>query len=320
MSRRCNEVTLSTLKNKKHVWKLNFSGLIPVSTPKTGGIYHSERVRFVSYAFVVLSCNCFLVTEGISLPLSGWFCLDGDRRSRFPQPVATSMALSPSSRRSDSEHQTMFQPLAARHLIDPHRPYESLFRHALRHWTRHPILLALGTSLLRENLWGIKIFMIYMGRALPVAWRVIEHKSSFVALFFRCLLLVRRAFGTGPLLNAAECSRDFSCRQGIREPATGAQSFTVWLGTAYSHQKQSGSTTVPLYPRRILSVTQPHAASFFKVLYTFLLRRLRYNAFMAFMSSIYILRTQPSGREMIWSINTTIMTNMFWIYHQEYIQ
>ena len=156
------------------------------------------------------------------------------------------------------------------------------------------VLLCCGTTC-----GGIRISMIYMGRALPVAWRVIEHKSSFIALFFRCLLLIRRAFGTGPLLNATECSRDFSCRQGIREPATDAQSFTVWLETAYSHQKQSGSTTVPLYPRRILSVTQPHAASFFKVLYTFLLRRLRYNAFMAFMSSIYILRTQPSGREMI---------------------
>lgn len=66
-------------------------------------------------------------------------------------------------------------------LIDPHRLYESFFRHALRHWTQHPIRLALDTSLLRDNLWGIRISMIYMGRALPVTWRVIEHKSSSVA-------------------------------------------------------------------------------------------------------------------------------------------
>lgn len=76
--------------------------------------------------------------------------------------------------------------------INPHSMYESLFRHAMRSWTQHPILLALDTSMLQDRFCAIRISMIYMGRALPVAWRIIEHESSSVK-FARYEDLLKRA-------------------------------------------------------------------------------------------------------------------------------
>lgn len=64
--------------------------------------------------------------------------------------------------------------------LDPHELYGKLFRYALRNWTQHPIVLALDTSMLKDRFCAVRISMIYLGRAIPVAWRIFEHDSSAV--------------------------------------------------------------------------------------------------------------------------------------------
>ena len=64
--------------------------------------------------------------------------------------------------------------------IDPHNWYAPLFRYALREWTRMPIYLALDTSMLYDRFCCVQISMIYMNRAIPVTWCVLEHNSSAV--------------------------------------------------------------------------------------------------------------------------------------------
>ena len=64
--------------------------------------------------------------------------------------------------------------------INPHEWYAPIFGYAMREWTKMPIFLALDTSMLYDRFCCIQISMIYMNRAIPVAWRVLEHNSSSV--------------------------------------------------------------------------------------------------------------------------------------------
>jgi hypothetical protein len=64
--------------------------------------------------------------------------------------------------------------------IEPHTWYVPLFRYALRKWTHRPIYLALDTTMLYDRFCCVRISMIYMNRAIPVTWRVLEHASSTV--------------------------------------------------------------------------------------------------------------------------------------------
>jgi hypothetical protein len=66
------------------------------------------------------------------------------------------------------------------HKIDTEQIYDAIIRDALQNWTGDRIILALDTSMLREKICAVRISMIYMGRAIPIAWRVLEHKSSSV--------------------------------------------------------------------------------------------------------------------------------------------
>ncbi|MBF0288915.1 MAG: hypothetical protein HQM14_13950 [SAR324 cluster bacterium] len=43
-------------------------------------------------------------------------------------------------------------------------------------------IFALDTSMLFEKFCSIRLSIIYRGRALPLVWKVIEHKSSMIAL------------------------------------------------------------------------------------------------------------------------------------------
>lgn len=58
--------------------------------------------------------------------------------------------------------------------------FAPIFRYAMRDWTDMPIFLALDTSMLYDRFCCVRISMIYMNRAIPVAWLVLEHKSSTV--------------------------------------------------------------------------------------------------------------------------------------------
>jgi hypothetical protein len=64
--------------------------------------------------------------------------------------------------------------------IDHERIYDAIIRNALRNWAGDRIILALDTSMLRDNICAVRVSMIYLGRAIPIAWRVLEHKSSSV--------------------------------------------------------------------------------------------------------------------------------------------
>ena len=64
--------------------------------------------------------------------------------------------------------------------IKPYAWYAPLFRYALREWTQMPIYLALDTSMLYDRFCCVQISMIYMNRAIPVTWCVMEHNSSTV--------------------------------------------------------------------------------------------------------------------------------------------
>ena len=58
--------------------------------------------------------------------------------------------------------------------------YKPLFLYALGVWGNSPILLALDTTMLFEEFCAIRVSLIYLGRSIPVTWRVIRHKSSSV--------------------------------------------------------------------------------------------------------------------------------------------
>ena len=60
--------------------------------------------------------------------------------------------------------------------------YAPLLQPVLGEWGKHPFYLALDTSMLWNSYCLIRISIIYRGRALPLAWKVIEHGSSAVAI------------------------------------------------------------------------------------------------------------------------------------------
>ena len=59
--------------------------------------------------------------------------------------------------------------------------YGPLIQGALSEWGEHILYLALDTSRLFEEYCLIRISVIFRGRAVPLIWKVIEHKSNTVA-------------------------------------------------------------------------------------------------------------------------------------------
>jgi hypothetical protein len=58
--------------------------------------------------------------------------------------------------------------------------YGPLIEQALREWGTHTLYLALDTSLLWNQYCLIRLSVVYRGRAVPIAWEVLEHGSSSV--------------------------------------------------------------------------------------------------------------------------------------------
>lgn len=65
--------------------------------------------------------------------------------------------------------------------IQEHKLYGPLIQQALTEWGDTKLYLALDTTKLWEKYCIIRISIIYRGRAIPLVWQVIEHKSSKVA-------------------------------------------------------------------------------------------------------------------------------------------
>lgn len=59
--------------------------------------------------------------------------------------------------------------------------YAPLIQKALAEWGNHTLYLALDTSRLFEDYCLIRISVIFRGRAVPVVWKILEHKSNTVA-------------------------------------------------------------------------------------------------------------------------------------------
>jgi hypothetical protein len=59
--------------------------------------------------------------------------------------------------------------------------YGPLIQQALAEWGNHKLYLALDTSMLWDRYCIVRISVIYRGRAIPIAWQVLEHSSSSVA-------------------------------------------------------------------------------------------------------------------------------------------
>jgi hypothetical protein len=65
--------------------------------------------------------------------------------------------------------------------IDVHRLYGPLMQQALAEWGQNVLYLALDTSTLWDLYCIVRISIIYRGRAIPMAWKVLQHSSSSVA-------------------------------------------------------------------------------------------------------------------------------------------
>ena len=64
--------------------------------------------------------------------------------------------------------------------IDTRRIYDAITRNAFQNWTGDRIILAMDTTMLRDKVYAVRVSMIYLGRAIPIAWSVLEHNSSSV--------------------------------------------------------------------------------------------------------------------------------------------
>ncbi|MDW8317091.1 MAG: transposase [Anaerolineae bacterium] len=65
--------------------------------------------------------------------------------------------------------------------VQVHSLYGPVIQQALASWGDHRLYLALDTSLLWEHFCLVRLAVVVRGRAVPLAWRVLEHPSSSVA-------------------------------------------------------------------------------------------------------------------------------------------
>ena len=82
--------------------------------------------------------------------------------------------------------------------LDPQAIYTDLVTAALVNWQGETIHLALDTSMVWNRFVIVRIALVYRGRALPVAWKVMEHGSASVA-FEDYIEVVRSAAQLLPL-------------------------------------------------------------------------------------------------------------------------
>lgn len=64
--------------------------------------------------------------------------------------------------------------------INIHRLYKPLIQAALASWQDKDIFLALDTSLFWDEYCLVRLCVVYRGRAWPVVWRLLEHRSASV--------------------------------------------------------------------------------------------------------------------------------------------
>lgn len=65
--------------------------------------------------------------------------------------------------------------------INARQLYEPVIRNALKLWGKNMLYLAFDTSMLWKKYCLIRVAIVYRGRAIPLIWNVIEHRSSAVS-------------------------------------------------------------------------------------------------------------------------------------------
>lgn len=65
--------------------------------------------------------------------------------------------------------------------IEVHPLYAPLLANALKDWQHQTVYVALDTSMLWNTYCIVRLSLIYRGRAIPIVWQVLEHKSASVA-------------------------------------------------------------------------------------------------------------------------------------------
>jgi len=77
--------------------------------------------------------------------------------------------------------------------LDVHFLYAPLIQEALIAWGEATLYLALDTTMLWDQYCMIRLSVVYRGRAVPLAWQVVEHRSAQVAFRVYRDLLQRAA-------------------------------------------------------------------------------------------------------------------------------
>jgi hypothetical protein len=77
--------------------------------------------------------------------------------------------------------------------LDVHLLYAPLIQEALLAWGEATLYLALDTTILWDQYCMIRLSVIYRGRAVPLVWQVVEHRSAQVAFRVYRDLLQRAA-------------------------------------------------------------------------------------------------------------------------------
>ncbi len=77
--------------------------------------------------------------------------------------------------------------------INIHRLYKPLIQSALATWEAECLYLCLDTSLFWEEYCLIRLAVVYRGRSIPLAWRVLEHASASVSADTYQALLMQSA-------------------------------------------------------------------------------------------------------------------------------
>jgi hypothetical protein len=77
--------------------------------------------------------------------------------------------------------------------LDVHFLYAPLIQEALTAWGEATLYLALDTTMLWDQYCMIRLSVVYRGRAVPLAWQVVEHRSAQVAFRVYRDLLQRAA-------------------------------------------------------------------------------------------------------------------------------
>lgn len=77
--------------------------------------------------------------------------------------------------------------------INIHPVYKPLIQAALATWEAECLYLCLDTSLFWEEYCLIRLAVVYRGRFIPLAWRVLEHASASVSVDAYQALLMQSA-------------------------------------------------------------------------------------------------------------------------------